>query len=87
MFPLFRVGLAFGVYLDGHCLFRRQRRFRRRQFVAGAQGSLDGLSGDDLPRRLQVGTGLLEIGFQAVLVLGESLLDAVAQFALRFAFR
>jgi hypothetical protein len=27
---------------------------------------------------------LLEIGFQAVLVMGESLLHAVAQFALRF---
>src|SRR5262245_12826616 len=84
MFTLLRVGLPFGVYLDGHCLFRSQRRNRRRQFLAGDRGSLGCLSGDDLPRRLKVGMGLLEIGFQAVLVLGESLLDAVAQLRRRF---
>ncbi len=84
MFTLLRVGLPFGVYLDGHCLFRRQRWNRRRQFLAGEQASLGDLNGDDLPRRLKVGTALLEIGFQAVLVLGESLLDAVAQLRRRF---
>ena len=86
MFPLFQVGLALGIYFNSHHLFRRHRRFRRRQFVAGAQGSLDGLSGDDLPRRLQIRTGLLEIGSQSVLVFSESLLDAMAQFALRRRF-
>src|SRR5262245_59209341 len=73
MFTLLRVGLPFCVNLDGHRLLWRQRRFRRRQFLAGEQASLGDLNGNDLPRRLKVGKALLEIGFQAVLVLGESL--------------
>ena len=84
MFSFFRIGLPFGVDLDGHRLFWRQRRFWRRRFLAGSRGSLGCLSGDDLSRRLKVGTALLEISFQSVLVLGKSLLDAVAQLRRRF---
>src|SRR5262249_7547686 len=54
MFTLLRVSLPFGIDLDGHRLFWRQRRFRRRQFLSVARGSLGGLSGDDLPRRLKI---------------------------------
>ena len=54
MFSFLRVSLPFGVDLDGHRLFRSQRRNRRRQFLAGEQASLGDLNGDDLPRRLKV---------------------------------